>query len=300
MNRLSGGLAKALVFPAAALGATDTSFASVLCGQEKLLASDGASGDRFGDWVSICEDVAVIGADSDDDSGTHAGSAYIFRYDPDELRWLEEQKLLAADGSAHDHFGESVSVFGDIAVIGAFRDDDNGVDSGSAYVFRFDGVTWIQEQKLLPTDGIGDDWFGRSVAIFEQTILIGTKTAGYVFGYDPDTAQWEEQQKLLPADGLTGSAFGHDVAICGSVGLIGAPNAELAGIDSGAAYVFRFNGLIWEQEERLVSDDAAAGDSFGFSVAIEGETAVVGARLDDDHGNASGSAYVFRFLNDRR
>ena len=96
----------------------------------KLTASDGASDDWFGSSVSIGGDVAVVGARQDDD---FKGSANVFRHDG--AAWVQEQKLTASDGAAVDWFGFSVAISGDVAVVGAFRDDDNGTESGSAYVF---------------------------------------------------------------------------------------------------------------------------------------------------------------------
>ncbi|MHC4413642.1 MAG: hypothetical protein ACYS0G_00005, partial [Planctomycetota bacterium] len=118
--------------------------------EQKLLASDGAAGDHFGISVSVSGDVTVVGARLDDDNGTDAGSAYVYRWDGSS--WAQEQKLLASDGAAADIFGHSVSVSGDVAVVGAYYDDDDGTDSGSAYVYRWDGSSWVQEQKLLASD----------------------------------------------------------------------------------------------------------------------------------------------------
>ena len=100
---------------------------------QKLLASDGAFEDSFGVSVAVSGDVAVIGAFRDNDNGRTSGSAYVHRFDG--TRWVEEQKLLASDGAQRDAFGISVAVLGDLAVIGAFRDGDNGIDSGSAYIY---------------------------------------------------------------------------------------------------------------------------------------------------------------------
>jgi hypothetical protein len=105
--------------------------------EEKLIASDGAALDLFGHSVSISGDIALVGAYYDDDNGDDSGSAYVFRYDPGTGAWIEEEKLLASDGAVDDHFGWSVSISGDVALVGAFGDDDNGDDSGSAYVFHF-------------------------------------------------------------------------------------------------------------------------------------------------------------------
>jgi hypothetical protein len=131
--------------------------------QAKLLASDGASGDRFGVAVALQGDLALVGASRDDDDGFSSGSAYVFRWNGSS--WVQEAKLTASDGDAGDFFGDAVSLSGDRALVGAPRNDDDGADSGSAYVFEWNGSTWTQQAKLLASDADGSDWFGFSVAL---------------------------------------------------------------------------------------------------------------------------------------
>ena len=138
----------------------------------KLLASDGAEGDHFGDFsVAVAGDTAVIGAWGDDDDGIDSGSAYVFRYNG--TAWVEEAKLTASDAAEGDHFGGSVTVSGDTVVVGAYADDDNGSRSGSAYVFRYSGTAWVEEAKLTASDGAADDFFGFPVAVSGDTVVVG-------------------------------------------------------------------------------------------------------------------------------
>ncbi|MEE8156235.1 MAG: FG-GAP repeat protein [Phycisphaerales bacterium] len=275
---------------------------------QKLLASDGETGNRFGSAVAIEADVAVIGAFGhfhSDESGS--GSAYVFRYDGSV--WTEEQELLASDGAVPDNFGGSVSISGDVAVIGASFDDDNGSNAGAAYSFRFDPDTsqWVEEQKLLASDGTEGDFFGTAVAVFGEVAIVGagghddaaeSAGAAYVFRYDVQTSRWVEEQKLLASDGTELDRFGDSVSIRGDVALLGAR------LDvSGSAYVFRFDrrgapGAQWVQEQKLVASDRTGADQFGKSVAIDGETAVVGAWSSDAGGPSSGAAYIYRFDSD--
>ena len=158
------------------------------------------------------------------------------------------QKLLAGDGAADDQFGNSVSVSGDMAVIGAYGDDDKGYWSGSAYVFvRAADGTWSQQAKLTAADGEAGDYFGGSVSVSGDTAVIGA--------YDDDDK----------------------------------------GDYSGSAYIFvRAAGGTWSQQAKLTAADGAAYDYFGGSVAVDGDTAVIGAIGDNDNGDFfSGSAYVF-------
>ena len=139
--------------------------------QDKLIASDGATYDQFGYKVSIYEDYALIGAHWDDDNGEGSGSAYVFKRDGNN--WIQQAKLMASDGAANDHFGYSVSIYKDYALIGAHRDDDNGNYSGSAFIFKRDGHNWIEQAKLLASDGAEGDDFGGSVSINGDTAIIG-------------------------------------------------------------------------------------------------------------------------------
>ncbi len=139
--------------------------------ETKLTASDGAYSDRFGSSVAVSGDRIVVGAPLDDDRGADSGSAYAFA--PDGVGGWLETKLIAADGDRDDVFGLSVAVSGDRIVIGAREHDDLGRNSGSAFVFEPDGVGGWVETKLVPPDGRRDGWFGWSVAVFRDLVLVG-------------------------------------------------------------------------------------------------------------------------------
>jgi hypothetical protein len=171
----------------------------------------------------------------------------VYRWDGAE--WLQEQKLLPDDGAPDDWFGRSVSVSGDVAVIGARSHDDNGRDSGSAYVFRRDGAEWRQEQKLLPDDGARDDWFGHSVSVSGDVAVIGAwldndngTDSGSAYVFRRDGAEWRQEQKLLAGDGAPEDRFGLDVSVSGDVAVIGASFDDDNGDNSGSAYVFDVGG----------------------------------------------------------
>ncbi|MBW2724432.1 MAG: FG-GAP repeat protein, partial [Deltaproteobacteria bacterium] len=203
----------------------------------------------------------------------------------------QDFKLTASDAVAGDGFGESVAVSGDVIVVGARRDDNNGnSESGSAYVFRLDGTNLIEERNLTPDDSAEGDFFGDSVAVSGDVIVVGASLddnpslnsgSAYVFRFDG--AEWIEEQKLTPSDSCDDKGdcrasvddrFGHSVAVSGDVIVAGAifDRAEY-----GSAYVFRFNGTEWIEDQKLVASDAAGGDEFGRSVAVSGDVIVVGA-----------------------
>jgi hypothetical protein len=208
--------------------------------------------------------------------------------------WTETQKLVASDAETGDYFGVTVVVDGDTALIGATGDNDNGIDSGSAYVFVYTGTTWTQQAKLLPSDGAAGDFFGYFVALDGDTALISAiaddnyKGSAYVFIRTGTT--WTEQQKLTPTDGIYGGQFGVSVALEGDTAFIGANRDDDNGNFSGSVYVFTRSGTTWTQQQKLNASDGAAQDRFGLCVSLDGDTALISAGGDNTY---AGSAYIF-------
>ena len=263
--------------------------------QTKLLPSDAAAEDRFGGSVSLDGDTAIISAWYDNDNGNGSGSAYVFTRTG--TTWTQQQKLLASDGQAGDDFGD-VSLSDNTALIGSALDDDNGVDSGSAYVFIRTGTTWTQQAKLLASDGAANDQFSRwAVSLDGDTALIGAlgddsnRGSAYVFTRTGTT--WTQQAKLLASDGTAEDLFGNSISLSGDTALIGAWNDDDMGTNSGSAYIFTRTSTNWTQQKKLLASDGAAGDLFGYPVSLSGDTALITAENDDDMGVNSGSVYVF-------
>ncbi len=232
----------------------------------------------------------VVGAYLDDDNGTDSGSVYVF----DATTGQELTKLTPADGAQGDEFGCSVAISGDVAIIGTLDDDDNGTDSGSAYLF--DTLTGQQITKLLPGGFATGDRFGVSVAISGNTAVVGAffdndngSDSGSAYLFDVTTGQ--QIAKLLAADGAPHDLFGMCVGISGRVACVGALLNDDNGNASGSAYFF--DATTGQQIAKLLPNDGAQGDKFGTCVAISGTTAIVGAMQDGDKGLASGSAYLF-------
>ncbi len=253
--------------------------------ETKLLASDAGINDQFGFSTSLDGDNLVIGSRFDDDIGDDSGSVYVFSNNG--TSWDEQQRLIASDAEAFAEFGAAVSVSGDTLIVGAPR---TNASSGSGYVFLWDGINWIQHQKLVTSDGTSTNSLGFSVSISGETLAIGASEAVYIFVKDGPT--WVEQQKLIAGD-VTGNGFGLSVWINGDDIVVGAANDSDAGNQAGAAYVFVRGGATWSQQQKLIAGDAAENDLFGRSVSISADTIVAGARRDDDVGTDSGSAYVF-------
>ncbi|NOT02109.1 MAG: hypothetical protein HOP29_15965 [Phycisphaerales bacterium] len=212
----------------------------------------------------------------------------------------ESQRLTASATAADDHFGESVAVSGDTAVVGAWFDDHAGGESGSAYVYLRTAGVWSEHQKLTAADAAANDHFGYSVSVSADTIVVGAwhdddagDNSGSAYVFVKSGGLWIQQQKLTASDAAPGDDFGVSVSVSANTAVIGAWHDDDAGPSSGSAYVFVRSGGVWTQQRKLIADDAAAGDDFGVSVSVRGDTAVVGAWHDDDAALNSGSAYVF-------
>ncbi|MBZ0090501.1 MAG: FG-GAP repeat protein, partial [Thermoanaerobaculia bacterium] len=276
----------------------------------EVQASDGAANDYFGTAVAASGDTLVVGASDDDDLGAASGAAYVLARNLGGAdTWGEVTKLHAADGSADDRFGVAVGISGETAVVGANTESTAGLNAGAAYVFarNLGGAdTWGQVTKLSAADAAAGDRFGEAIAIAGDLVVVGAPYdanagsgtgAAYVFARNLGGADaWGEVAKLTASDQASYSFFGQSVAISESFVLVGAPQASVGGALKGAVYLFVRNlggADAWSEATKLLAVDGAAGDFFGFSVALAGDTAVVGAKSDDDAGSSSGSAYVF-------
>ncbi len=260
------------------------------CQLAKLLPDDGAAGDQFGSSIAIADGLVVIGANGDDDNGSLSGSAYLYNASTSALI----AKLLPDDGAEGDRFGLSVAIADGLVVVGARRNDDNGSDSGSAYLF--DASTGNQIAKLLPDDGAAGDLFGESVAIGGGLVAVGAhrnddngSDSGSAYLFDASTG--DQIIKLLPDDGAAGDLFGFFVAIADGMVAVGAVFDDDNGVDSGSAYLFDASTGV--QLAKLLPDDGSAGDEFGVAVSVAEGLVVVGAHRNDDNGSNSGSAYYF-------
>ncbi|MFO7447716.1 MAG: T9SS type A sorting domain-containing protein [Ignavibacteriaceae bacterium] len=236
---------------------------------QKIVASDRAEDDIFGFSVSISGNYAIVGAYLEDEDAAggntlfSAGSAYIF-YNNSGTSWTQVQKITASDRAVADNFGYSVSISGDYAIVGAFREDEDAAgentlnSAGSAYIFHNNTVSWIQVQKIAASDRAEIDNFGYSVSISGDYAIVG--------------AYFEDED----------AAGGNNV------------------FNAGSAYIFNNNsGTSWTQVQKIVASDRALSDIFGYSVSISGDYAIVGAYQEDEDAaggntlNIAGSAYIF-------
>jgi len=266
-------------------------------------AIDYAAHNSLGISVAVSGDTLIVGADLANVGGNNwQGAAYIFTRSG--ANWSQQQKLVAADGAAGDRFGYSVALDGETALVGALRANVGGnSNQGAAYVFTRSGANWSQQWKLVAADGAASDQFGISVALDGETALVGAVTAnvggdfnqGAAYVFRRSGASWSQEQKLVATDGAADDWFGYSVALDGQTALVGAVTANVGGTaNQGAAYVFRRSGTNWSQEQKLVATDGAASDLFGYSVALDGNMALVGAYQANVGGNSNqGKVYFF-------
>ncbi|GJM18310.1 MAG: hypothetical protein DHS20C14_05230 [Phycisphaeraceae bacterium] len=261
----------------------------------KIMPDDAMSGQFFGWSVAIHQDLLVVGAPFDDVIGPFmpSGSAYIFEIPSGD----QVAKLTPTDGTLLDDFGAEVAVHAPWVIVGAPRDaDDNGTNSGSAYIF--DTAIGIQFAKLVPSDGAEFDGFGRSMAINQDVIAIGASghddgadNGGVVYMYDTATLPFPAPpSKVYPDDITEGHRFGN-VALTDDLLLVGTSWDSEMGTEAGAAYLFDL--ATGTQITKLTAQDADPEDYFGGSVSIANDTIAVGASGDDNSVADSGSAYLF-------
>ena len=315
--------------------------------QAYLKASNTEAGDYFGRSVAVSGDTVVVGApfeDSGTTSGTgnqadnsasNSGAAYVFVRSG--AVWTQQAYLKANFPRADDYFGWSVAVSGDTVVVGATGEDNNATgvngdqghyynnapDSGVAYVFVRSGTAWTQQAYFKASNAGQYDNFGYSVSVSGDTVVVGAPQGGSPYGAFGSGAvyvfvrggtAWTQQAYLKASNAGASDNFGYSVAVSGDTVVVGAYGEDSAatgvnGIQtdnsaasSGAVYVFVRSGTVWTQQSYLKASNAGAGDNFGRSVALSGDTVVVGAYGEasgvngnqaDNSVSDSGAAYVF-------
>jgi len=277
---------------------------------QKILASDAAGGDGFGQSVAISSDgtTAVVGANNEDTSpNTDNGAAYVFI--KSGSTWVQQAKLLASDAAGNDAFGESIAISadGNTVLVGAWSEDTSpNTNNGAAYVFTRSGTTWTQQAKLVASDAATSDilglYQGVSLSADGNTALLGAQSkasvAGVAYIFIRSGTTWTQQQQLVASDTAAQDRFGYSVSLSsdGNTALIGAYTESTSpNTFQGAAYVFTRSGSTWTQQAKLLASDPADSDFFGFSVALSGDsnTAVIGSVNEDTSPTTNNGAIYF-------
>jgi photosystem II stability/assembly factor-like uncharacterized protein len=264
---------------------------------QKLTTDDGAAGDAFGISIAVSGSTALIGAPN---TNTFQGSAYVFTLSGSN--WSQAQKLTADDGAQFNQFGWSVVLENNTAMIGSIGATvGQNSSQGAVYVFSQSGGTWSQTQKFSSNDGVTGDSFGWAVALDGNTAFVGTgfvtvngnEFQGAAYFFDGSTGTWTQIQKVTASNGEAFDFFGLAVALVGNTALVGADGAGSDPFSNeGVTYAFTNSGGTWSETQQLLADDGQSSDSFGESVAFDGNTALIGA---PGVNNFQGAAYVFDF-----
>ncbi len=285
---------------------------------QKIVASDREALNAFGYGIAIDGDYAIVSPvrHDFDVSGSNflddAGAVYIFERNGNDV-WNEVQKIVASDRAVQDYFGQSaLAVNGNYIAVGAYADDEdeNGANTipstGSAYIFERDSNgTWNEVQKIVASDRAQGDFFGWSISLDGNHLLVGSNQdnnftgAAYVFEKDGN-AIWNEIQKLTASNGEAGDRFGQDIDIDGNRIIVGAHFRDIGSPgDDGAAYIFEKEFDVWTETAFIYDAFISNGEDFGFSVAISGDYALVGAYQDGEDENeenslgSAGAAFIF-------
>ncbi len=276
--------------------------------QAKLMATHPKDDDHFGISVGVVDGWAVVGASWDDDAGPHTGAAYVF--EGRETAWNEWGVLRARNQKAGSFFGHSVSIDdteGYTIAVGAIGDDEKGQAAGAAYVFTRGRSSFYSGEKLMPSDLTSHQQFGFSVAVNNNTVVVGAPYdetgSAYVF-IRPNNdyyGEWSEQSKLTAIDGANEDLFGESVAVFRDTAVVSAKGDDDMGDLSGAVYTFARSGANWSQNAKLMDSEATTEyRRFGTAVDISrtketfnSEIVLVGVSQDNPGGPISGSASAF-------
>ncbi len=263
--------------------------------EAELIPDVRGEGDLFG--ISVASDgaKALVGSSY---SGAvwppTPGSAYVFRREGDV--WVQEARLSASDGEASDLFGTAVAIDGRVAVVGRLFDEKAPDDTGSAYVFRFDGGTWREEQRLTPSGPRMYQAFGAAVAVADDTVLIGAPLSASVYVFEFVDGLWVEMARLIPVNPDAYDRFGASLDISGDRVVVGTSFLAPMNLSSSlVAYVFRRDGVEWIEEAQLFGAGPPQSEWFGASVSIDGDLIVAGAPAYEHDGYWEGIAYLYRF-----
>jgi hypothetical protein len=311
--------------------------------QAYLKAINAEGGDYFGNSVALDGDTLVVGVPSEDsgfddvesdNSATGSGAVYVFtRVDGS---WRQQAYLKASNVQTYDYFGYTVAVDGDTLVVGAILEDSNANDgetdnsaaqAGAVYVFTRVDSSWSQQALLKASNAEGNDYFGYTVAVDGDTVVVGAfredssvdggemdnsaEFAGAVYVFTRVDSNWSQQAYLKASNAEDGDNFGWRVALDGDTLVVGVRDEDSSADGgetdnsadgAGAVYVFTRVDSIWSQQALLKASNAEGGDNFGYSVALDGDTVVVGVPKEassadggetDNSADGAGAVYVF-------
>jgi len=271
------------------------------CEIQQFTSPNLVSGDQFGLSAAIQDDVIVIG--SQQGGPGSEGRMWIFRQV--EGLWEEEALFTPPPPGGANWFGHDVDIDGDVILASVPLRSSVVTLAGSIFVFRWNGVAWVQEQELMAPDAEFNDGLGRSAAVSGDTIVAGApgedtkgNNAGAAYVWVFDGIMWQPQAKLLPRDISNNDQFGWACDIQGDRAVIGARLGDCGagGVPPGAVYVYERSGTAWELVDKIIGPALPTGTEFGSAVALDGDATVVGAWAEDQSNGTNGATYVYRLM----
>ncbi len=258
-----------------------------------------SASEGFGNSLSSTNEYLLVGSPlhSEETKGIRSGGAYLYKHNEhNDVNY--SRTLFASDGSTEDAFGISVSISGNSIVIGAWNDDDKGINSGSAYIYDIDNINY--ERKLTAFDGKSGDKFGYSIASSGDFVVVGAyedddngDSSGSAYLYKISDANFK--RKITPSDGQSGDYFGYSVAIYGENIAISSRYDDDKGTDSGSVYLFKTNDPLFER--KILASDGNQQDDFGMNISIYEDFIAVGAPRKEFSDQLFGSVYLYKISN---
>lgn len=263
---------------------------------QKILSPDPQFQPLFGASLAVSGDRFIVSAPYSSLAATAAGAAYVFRWVG--TSWVLEQRLLPPIGpqaGEADHFGWRVGLESTRAVVSAPDVDTSGIDTGLVWIYEWDGVEWTPSAMLSAPDASPGDEFGRSLAVWEDKVLVGAPFAndastGAAYAFEKTDEGWTQTAKLEPPQVVEDLNFGMQVALNGNHAMVYASGDDTAGTGAGAVWLFVDDGESWTRVAKIVGPDIKAFDSFGGAIALGPSRAVIGAFFHEVH---AGAAYTY-------
>jgi len=277
---------------------TTSAYVEVAC----LLDPSGARDTHFGTSAVLDGDTLLVGASSADNG---AGRVYVFRRVG--ATYALQCTLKASHPTPNAQFGWSVAVQGDRMAVGAYTSAEHGSYTGKVYVYRRTGDTWTEVGALVPPDGAANTYFGWSVAVQGDRMVVGACTArndhdqkvhdqagiAYVYDWCTSASMYVEVASLTPEIPEAYSWFGSAVALYGDTLLVGALRGYTGLTDGGKVYCYTLVDGEYAETGVLYAPENRGGASFGCSVALDGDTLLVGAKCANTFEHAAGKVCVY-------
>jgi hypothetical protein len=266
-----------------------------------IVPFQGASGDEFGRSIAVDDDLVLIGAPIAEIDGFLGGGAFIYRHEPEQDLWIQNEDFYASSPSDLDYFGTSLAISGDVIAIGSPGDDELGSNAGAVFMYVRDQNEWSLPIKLVAPEGGEGDRFGESVALDSGQLLVGSPFArneearsGLAYLFKVEGASSQLQKVLVPGSTDSDQAFGSSVALTQNHAFVGAPGPGNPAAESGTVSIFSAVDGATSPEQTLSVGLSASESGFGASLDAEGEFLVVGAQRMVGNHSGPGSAFMFR------